>query len=292
MATMLNLLTTQALAAFTLALLGGLHCAGMLAALSERCRSTGRRRAGRAAGCGLSRRPHHQLHAGRRAGRHAGRGAIRRRCSAGADRVAGCRLADAAGIGASLFGRAAWLKQLEPIGLGLWRLIGPLARRVYPPRSGGQALLAGLAWAGFRAGWCTPRCRWHWSRRTATGRRGHAGVRARHPAEHAGRGCRCDEVRRRPAGRVRWRPCRCGSSPSPVRSSSCSAFPAWHTPPASPARVIRPSTRSPRSATTDRRRLAVAAPVSFTGFTSRCGSSAPFGCHEKRRNPRQVPEVL
>jgi sulfite exporter TauE/SafE len=55
-------------------------------------------------------------------------------------------------IGASLLGRSAWLKRLEPAGLWLWRLIGPFARRVYPPRSFAQAGLAGLAWGWIPCG--------------------------------------------------------------------------------------------------------------------------------------------
>jgi sulfite exporter TauE/SafE len=55
-------------------------------------------------------------------------------------------------IGGSLLGRSAWLKRLEPVGLGLWKLIGPLARRVYPPRSFAQAGAAGLAWGWIPCG--------------------------------------------------------------------------------------------------------------------------------------------
>jgi sulfite exporter TauE/SafE len=55
-------------------------------------------------------------------------------------------------IGASLLGRSAWLKRLEPGGLWVWKLVGPLARRVYPPRSFAQAGVAGLAWGWIPCG--------------------------------------------------------------------------------------------------------------------------------------------
>jgi sulfite exporter TauE/SafE len=55
-------------------------------------------------------------------------------------------------IGASMFGRGAWLRRIEPAGAWLWRLVAPLARRVYPPRTGMQALAAGLAWGWIPCG--------------------------------------------------------------------------------------------------------------------------------------------
>jgi sulfite exporter TauE/SafE len=55
-------------------------------------------------------------------------------------------------IGASLFGRGAWLKRFEPAGAVLWKRIAPLARRVYPPRSFAQSLAAGLAWGWIPCG--------------------------------------------------------------------------------------------------------------------------------------------
>jgi hypothetical protein len=153
MATMLNLLTTQALAAFTLALLGGLHCAGMC---------------GGFVGALQINRPKDVPAARLAAGYHVGRITSYTLAGALVGTLGGALYAADVlpvqivllvvgslmllAIGASLFGRAAWLKRLEPIGLGLWRLIGPLARRVYPPRSGGQALLAGLAWGWIPCG--------------------------------------------------------------------------------------------------------------------------------------------
>ncbi len=150
---MLDLLTTQALAAFTLALLGGMHCAGMC---------------GGFVGALQMHRPAKVSAARLAAGYHAGRivsyaaagalvGALGGALYAAdvlplqvALLVAGSLMLLA--IGASLFGRAAWLKRLEPMGLGLWRLIAPLARRVYPPRSPLQALGAGLAWGWIPCG--------------------------------------------------------------------------------------------------------------------------------------------
>jgi uncharacterized protein len=153
MATMFNLLTTQALAAFTLALLGGLHCAGMC---------------GGFVGALQINRPKDVPAARLAAGYHVGRITSYTLAGALVGTLGGALYAADVlpvqivllvvgslmllAIGASLFGRAAWLKRLEPIGLGLWRLIGPLARRVYPPRSGGQALLAGLAWGWIPCG--------------------------------------------------------------------------------------------------------------------------------------------
>ncbi|HUN92553.1 MAG TPA: sulfite exporter TauE/SafE family protein [Burkholderiaceae bacterium] len=56
-------------------------------------------------------------------------------------------------IGASMFSRATgWLRRLEPAGVWLWLRLQPVARRVYPPRSTRQALLAGLAWGWIPCG--------------------------------------------------------------------------------------------------------------------------------------------
>jgi len=150
---MLDLLTTQALAAFMLSLLGGLHCAGMCG--------------GFVGALQLHRPP--QVSAARLAlGYHTGRLASYTAAGALVGAVGGALYsADLlpvqlglliAGslmllaIGASLFGRASWLKRLEPLGLGLWRVIAPYARRVYPPRSTLQALGAGLAWGWIPCG--------------------------------------------------------------------------------------------------------------------------------------------
>ena len=117
MAIMLNLLTTQALAAFTLALLGGLHCAGMcggfVGALQMHRPHDGP--GGTTCG-GISRRPHHQLHARGCTRRHFGWSALCGGCAAVADRPAGRGFADAAGDrcvalragGVAQAARAAW----------------------------------------------------------------------------------------------------------------------------------------------------------------------------------------
>jgi sulfite exporter TauE/SafE len=55
-------------------------------------------------------------------------------------------------IGLSLLGSGAWMKRIEPIGAWLWRLIAPVARHLYPPQSGLQALAAGLAWGWIPCG--------------------------------------------------------------------------------------------------------------------------------------------
>jgi sulfite exporter TauE/SafE len=150
---MLDLLTTQALAAFTLALLGGLHCAGMC---------------GGFVGALQVRRPAGVSAARLAAGYHVGRITSYTLAGALVGALGGALYATqvlplqvillVAGslmllaIGASLFGRAAWLKRLEPVGLGIWKLVGPLARRVYPPKTGVQALAAGLAWGWIPCG--------------------------------------------------------------------------------------------------------------------------------------------
>lgn len=150
---MLNVLSVQALAAFTLALLGGLHCAGMC---------------GGFVGALQINRPRDVSAARLAAGYHAGRIASYTLAGALVGTIGGSLYAAevlpvqvallAIGgamllvIGVSMFGRGAGLKRLEPIGLGIWRVIGPLARRVYPPRSGAQALAAGLAWGWIPCG--------------------------------------------------------------------------------------------------------------------------------------------
>lgn len=150
---MLSVLTTQAIAAFTLALLGGLHCAGMCGGFVGALQVNRSRDASAA-----------RLAAGYHAGRitsYTAAGALVGTLGGAlyaADvlpvqivlLVAGSLMLLA--IGGALFGRAAWLKRIEPLGLGVWKLVGPLARRVYPPRSGRQALLAGLAWGWIPCG--------------------------------------------------------------------------------------------------------------------------------------------
>jgi uncharacterized protein len=55
-------------------------------------------------------------------------------------------------VGATLFGRTGWLRRLEPLGVAVWRLVGPLARRLFPPRTPLQALGAGLTWGWIPCG--------------------------------------------------------------------------------------------------------------------------------------------
>jgi len=145
--------TTQALAAFTLALLGGVHCAGMC---------------GGFVGALQVHRPKDVPAARLAAGYHAGRVASYTLAGALVGTLGGALYAADVlplqialllvgsvmllAIGATLFGRGAWLKRLEPLGLGIWRAVGPLARRVYPPKTGAQALVAGLAWGWIPCG--------------------------------------------------------------------------------------------------------------------------------------------
>ena len=126
MVVMLDLLTTQALAAFTLSLLGGAHCAGMcggfVSALQVQ-RPRGVSAARLAAGYHTGRITSYVL-AGVLVGTIGG-------ALYAADLlplqmillVAGSLMLLA--IGASLFGRASWLKRLEPLGLGVWRMDVP-----------------------------------------------------------------------------------------------------------------------------------------------------------------------
>lgn len=150
---MLDALTAQLSAAFLLALLGGVHCAGMC---------------GGFVGALQLNRPREVSAAQLALGYHGGR--VTSYVAAGA-------LAGAAGaalfaaqvlplqvlllavgatmllaIGASMFGARALLARLEPAGARLWRAIAPLVRRVYPPRSRAQAYAAGLAWGWIPCG--------------------------------------------------------------------------------------------------------------------------------------------
>lgn len=57
-----------------------------------------------------------------------------------------------AGIGGSLLGSAAWLRQLEPMGRSVWKALQPVAGRVLPPRSLPAAALAGFVWGWIPCG--------------------------------------------------------------------------------------------------------------------------------------------
>ena len=146
-------LLTQAVAAFALALAGGLHCAGMCGGI------TGALQLNRPAAVSPARLA---------AGYHAGRIASYTLAGALAGTLGAALYAaevmpvQAAlllvgglmliAIGAAMFGRNAWLKRIEPAGAWIWRFVAPLARRVYPPRTGRQALMAGLAWGWIPCG--------------------------------------------------------------------------------------------------------------------------------------------
>lgn len=146
-------LAAQAFAAFSLSLVGGLHCAGMCGGI------VGALQLNRPRGVSAAR-----LAAGYHVGRivsYALAGALAGTLGA-ALYAADVMPVQAAlllvgslmllAIGASMFGRAGWLKRIEPAGAWLWQFIAPLARRVYPPRSGAQALAAGLAWGWIPCG--------------------------------------------------------------------------------------------------------------------------------------------
>lgn len=150
---MIDFPLSQALAAFMLSLLGGLHCAGMCGGF------IGALQMNRPASVSASRIA---------AGYHLGR--LTSYCAAGAlvGLIGGSLYAAdvlplqvvllAIGslmlmaIGAAMFGRQRWLKRIEPLGTWLWRGIGPLARRAYPPRSAAQSFAAGLAWGWIPCG--------------------------------------------------------------------------------------------------------------------------------------------
>ena len=150
---MIDFPTSQALAAFMLSLLGGLHCAGMC---------------GGFIGALQVNRPRAVPAARLAAGYHLGRVASYMMAGALVGVIGGSLYAAdvlplqvlllVAGsmalvaIGLAMFGANRWLKRIEPIGVGIWRLVAPWARRVYPPRSGRQALLAGLAWGWIPCG--------------------------------------------------------------------------------------------------------------------------------------------
>lgn len=143
----------EAGAAFTLALLGGVHCVGMCGGFVSAIQ--------------LNRAP--QISAARlSAGYHSGRitsytlagaliGALGGRLFATEVRplqVLLLVLGSVAllGVGFSMFGRSQFIKRLEPLGAALWRRIAPLARKVVPPRRAWHAWLAGLAWGWIPCG--------------------------------------------------------------------------------------------------------------------------------------------
>lgn len=150
---MFDLLWAQIFAAFTTALVGGLHCAGMCGGFVSAFQLN--RPAGVSARTLAS-------------GYHAGR--ISSYAAAGAllGAVGGAVFAQnvvpvqvtllAIGglmllvLGISMLAGNRWMRRLEGVGQGVWRLVGPYARKVYPPRTRGQAYLAGLAWGWIPCG--------------------------------------------------------------------------------------------------------------------------------------------
>lgn len=146
-------LLPQLFAAFMLSLLGGLHCAGMC---------------GGFVGALQMNRPRDVPAVKLAAGYHLGRITSYTLAGALAGAIGGTLYAAEVlpvqvvllvigsvmlvAIGGAMFGASRWLKRIEPLGAGVWRVIAPWARRVYPPRSGRQALVAGLAWGWIPCG--------------------------------------------------------------------------------------------------------------------------------------------
>jgi sulfite exporter TauE/SafE len=146
-------LQAQLGAAFLMALLGGVHCAAMCGGFVTALQ--------------VARPP--QLRAGAfAAAYHVGR--VGGYCAAGvlAGAIGGALfVADIlpvqigllvlasvflTGIGASLLGRAAWLRRLEPLGRSVWLALQPLAGRVLPPRSLPAAVVTGFVWGWIPCG--------------------------------------------------------------------------------------------------------------------------------------------
>jgi len=149
----LDALTTQLGAAFLLALLGGVHCAGMCGGF------VGAMQLKRSA----------QVHPATLAtGYHAGRLTSYAFAGSIAGALGGAVYASdvlplqllllGAGsamllvIGASLLGKHAWLARLEPLGARFWRVLAPFGRRFFPPRTRAQAYAAGLLWGWIPCG--------------------------------------------------------------------------------------------------------------------------------------------
>ena len=150
---MFDLLWAQVFAAFTTALLGGLHCAGMCGGF------VGALQMNRPANVS-SRELAFGYHAGRitsytTAGALLGLvgGAVYTQelltLQVGLLAVGGVLLL---ALGASVATGNRWMRRLEGVGVGVWRIVGPIGRRVYPPRTSGQAYLAGLAWGWIPCG--------------------------------------------------------------------------------------------------------------------------------------------
>jgi sulfite exporter TauE/SafE len=143
----------RVVSAFLLALLGGLHCAGMCGGFVAALHSA-------APAPGLALRFRFAYHAGRVLS-YSAAGALIGLLGAGlyASEVlpvqVGLLLLGAAvllGIALSLIVRPGALRRLEPLGTGVWALLRPLAQRSFPPRSTSGAVLTGLAWGWIPCG--------------------------------------------------------------------------------------------------------------------------------------------
>jgi uncharacterized protein len=139
--------------AFLLALLGGLHCAGMCGGFVAALHSAMPARAP-AVRFALA------YHAGRLLS-YSTAGAAIGLLGAGlfASDVlpvqVGLLLLAAAvllGIAFSMLSNPAALRRLEPLGVAVWAVVRPIAQRCYPPRSAGAALVTGLAWGWIPCG--------------------------------------------------------------------------------------------------------------------------------------------
>jgi hypothetical protein len=133
--------------AFLLSLLGGLHCAGMCGGFVTALHAAAPAR-------GASVRFALAYHAGRILS-YSAAGALIGLLGAGlyeSDVLPvqiGLLLLAAAvllGIAFSMLSGASVLRRLEPIGAPVWTLLQPIARRTFPPRHAGGAVLTGLAW--------------------------------------------------------------------------------------------------------------------------------------------------
>jgi sulfite exporter TauE/SafE len=150
---MFDLLWAQIFAAFTTALLGGLHCAGMCGGF------VGALQVNRPAGVSAR-----TLAVGYHAGRitsYAAAGALLGAVGGAVftRNVVPIQVALLAigglillALGLSMLVGNRWMRRLEGVGQGVWKLVGPHARKVYPPRTRGQAYVAGLAWGWIPCG--------------------------------------------------------------------------------------------------------------------------------------------
>lgn len=150
---MFDLLWAQVFAAFTTALVGGLHCAGMC---------------GGFVGALQLHRPREVPAARLAVGYHGGRITSYTAVGALVGLFGGALFTQnllpvqvallAVGglmllaLGVSMLRGNRWMRGLEAVGHWVWKGIAPLARKVYPPRSIAQACLAGLAWGWIPCG--------------------------------------------------------------------------------------------------------------------------------------------